>query len=212
MKIEGLPSIVETVLGLLSTATGSIGLAIFIFIYLLSRVPQSTLAQSFFSRKKSRISWLKDLSLSDDQRCRSVVEDIRNAMIFEQATGIYAENIWRKGLFDLHDRAQVSWTTMRRARKFMEIRSDGSIYIRLFTISDQIEAWFNATVTWVFIAMATIVLISVLVLNPTILTISTGMPLSVFLYACAVGAAFQNAPKHAANIINEKLNHENNSE
>lgn len=207
IKVEGLPAIVETIRNLLSTPVGSVVLAIFVFSYLVIKVPQVPLIQSLIGRKASRLMWLKEhsISTSEEVYCKSVVEDIRDAMIFEKATGIYAEKNWRKGLVELHDQAGVSWTTMKRARKFMRIESDGTVFIRVFKLGDQIEAWFNAVMTWVFIAMATVVLITAPLFKPTVLSLLSAIPLCILLFGCAVGAAFQNAPKHAATTIRDKL-------
>lgn len=127
-------------------------------------------------------------------------------MIFEQATGIYAEKIWRKALVDLQGETKMSWDTIKKARRFMKLNSDDSIVIRKLTLCDKIDSWFNAAMTWLFIAMATILLISAFVLEPTIETIATAIVISFLLFACAVGAALQNAPKYAAAAIGRKLN------
>ena len=154
--------------------------------------------------------WLKEhsTSTSEEVYCKSVVEDIRDAMIFEKATGIYAEKNWRKGLVELHDQTGVSWTTMKRARKFMNMESDGTVFIRVFKLGDQIEAWFNAVMTLVFVAMSTLVLITILLLEPTASGMLTAIPLSMLLFGCAAVLAFQNSPKHAATAIREKLRSE----
>jgi hypothetical protein len=198
---------VETIRTLIGTPLGSSILAIVLFAYLLVKIPQLPLLQSILGRKESRLKWLNDnlTSMPDEAFCKSVLEDIRDAMIFEKATGMYAEKTWRKGLVDLHDRADVSWLTMRRARKFMDIEPDGTVFIRDFTWSDKFEAGFNTAMTWAFMSMATIVLITVLVVRPSLSFALTAIPLSLLLLGCAIGIAFQNASKHAADEINRKL-------
>lgn len=205
-KIEGLPSLLKTIQDLLGTTLGSVGLAVFVFVSLLSKIPQSTLLQSYIARKHARIKWLSEHSTPDEQYCRGVVNDVKSAMIFEQATGIYAEGVWRKALVDLQDETKMSWDTIKKARRFMELAPDNSIVIRQLSLFDKIDSWFNAAMTWLFIAMATILLISAFVLKPSIETIATAIAVSVLLFACAVGAALQNAPRHAAATIGRKRN------
>lgn len=83
---------------------------------------------------------------------------------------------------------------------------DNSVVIRKFSLFDKIDSWFNAAMTWLFIAKATILLISAFVLKPSIETIETAIAVSVLLFACAVRAALQNAPRHAAATIGRKRN------
>lgn len=61
--------------------------------------------------------------------------------------------------------------------------------------------------TSVSVAMATFLIIVVFAMKPSTRTISSGIAISVLLFACAVGAALQNAPRHAAAAIVKKLEH-----
>ncbi|QBE66347.1 hypothetical protein [Pseudoduganella lutea] len=207
LKIDSLPAIVEILKELLSTTIGSTVLAIFLFIYLLIKVPQLPLLRSLLSRKESRLKWLNDYSTTsrDEEFCKNVVEDIRDALIFEKATGIYAERAWRKGLVELHDRTGVSWVTMRRARKYMDIAIDGTVFIRQFKLGDRVEARFNTVMMWLFLAIATLLFITIMLFEPSVSLGAAGLLVTFLLVGFAMGAAHQNWPMHAANAINDKL-------
>lgn len=207
IKIDGLPVVVTTIRELLATAIGTAVFAVFVFSYLAIKIPQIPLFQWLIGLKASRLKWLTEHTacISDDVFCKAVIEDIRDAMIFEKATGIYAEKNWRKALVELHDLTGVSWVIIRRARKFMSLGADGKINIRALTYGDRIEAWFNAAMAWLFLGMATLTFISILLIEPRLPVVLTGVLLLIVLFGCAFGAAIQNLPKHAVIMISEKV-------
>lgn len=207
IKIDGLPAFTTTVRELLGTTVGTLVFAAFLFSYLVIKVPQIPLFQWLIGLKASRLKWLTDHStcMTDEVFCKAVVEDIRDAMIFEKATGIYAEKNWRKGLVELHDQTGVSWLTMKRARKFMSLELNGKVSLRGLTVGDRVEAWLNAAMAWVFLAMATLTFITLILIAPKLSIILTGIFLIIILFGCAIGAAVQNSPKYALTLINKKL-------
>lgn len=206
-KITGLPVIAETISKLISTIPGMITLSVFALFVLLVKVPQVPLIRSFSQRKITRLKMLQEhLSTSTDELfCKSVVEDVRNAIIFEQATKIYAENTWRQGLVDLHDKARVSWVTMKRAHRFMDIALDGTVFLKDFTLANKADRIFNFLMTWIFLLLAAIVIIAGFVFSPSWASTSQAMLLGLFFFCVAVMAAFQNLPADAATQIKKRL-------
>jgi hypothetical protein len=207
IKIDGLPAIAETIEKLLSTTTGTISLIVFLFLFLIIKLPQIPLIQSFNERKSKRLKLLQDhaSSSTDELFCKSIVEDIRNAIIFEQATRIYAEKNWRKGLAELHGKTGVSWVVMKRAHRFMEIRLDGTVYVRDFTWTDKFDYVFNLIMTWTFLVLAAVVFIVGFIYKPSPLSIFYSAILGVILFGFAITAAFQNVPRSSAIILKNRL-------
>ena len=207
IKIDGLPAIAETIQKLLSTTPGTISLIVFLVLLLIIKIPQIPLIQSFNERKVKRLKLLQDhaASSTDELFCKSVVEDIRNAIIFEQATRIYAEKNWRKGLAELHDKTNVSWVVMKRAHRFMDIRLDGTIFIREFTWTDRFDSLFNSIMTWIFLILAAVVFIVGFIFKPSPLSIIYAMLLGFLLFGFAITAAFQNLPKSSADLLKKRL-------
>jgi hypothetical protein len=207
IKIDGLPAVAEVIQQLLSTTVGTISFIVFVLLLLVIKIPQIPLFQSFYDRKLKRLRLLEEhyASCTDDLFCKTVVEDIRNAIVFEHATRIYAEKNWRKGLVELHDQTNVSWVIMKRARRFMKIGSDGSIFIRDFTLADKFDDLFNSIMTWVFLTIGVIVFVVGFIFNPTPLSIFYAMLVATLLFGLAVIAAFQNLPKSSASILKKRL-------
>lgn len=143
--------------------------------------------------------------ITDEKFCKTVVEDVRNAIIFEYATKIYAERRWRKGLVELHDNTGVSWSTVKRAHRFMDIRLDGTIFIKEFTAFDKFDKLFNNLMI-VFFLLAVFVLIIGFIYNPNILSILQVLVFCIFSCGIATFSAFQKIPIYAAVLLKNKLN------
>ncbi|GGY48976.1 hypothetical protein [Pseudoduganella albidiflava] len=208
VKLEDLPSLLEVIRTMLSTALGSLVLGIVIFIYLVIKVPQVPLVQTLIGRKESRLKYLTEsiACAADEPFCRTVVQDIRDAMIFEKATGIYAESKWRRGLVEMRDVTGVSWIIMRRARQYMDMNANGVLYIREFSLADRFEYRFNIMVMWIFLCSAVVSFLGALLLKLGLEITVASILVAILLVGSAMWAATQNWPQEAASNIRDRLN------
>lgn len=181
LKFETLPNVVEIMLKLFSTTTGMITFAIFVLVFLPVKVPQLPLVQWFNERRSKRLKFFQEnLSLITDKKfCKTVVEDVRNAIIFQHATKIYAEQSWRKGLVELHDKTGVSWITIKRAHRLMDISLDGIVLIKHFTLFDKFDRIFNTSMAILFLLSAFSLIIG-LIFSPGFYPICRQWPFACF--------------------------------
>ncbi len=207
VRIADLPATLQTIRELVLTPLGTWLLALVVFGFLVVKAPQVPVVQWLIRFKLTRLDWLKEhaANTTDDIFCKEVVGDIRDAMIFERATGIYAERNWRQGLVELHNMTGVSWITIRRARRYMRMELDNKIHIRPLKFIDHLGAWLNATMAWILMGFATFLFISLVVLTFSLAQIMTGILMIALMLSCAYGSAIQNAPKHAVTLIHKRL-------
>lgn len=191
---------------LLGTTTGTFTFSIFALVFVLVKVPQLPLVQWFNERKSKRLKFFQDhfSLITDDKFCKTVVEDVRNAIVFEHATRIYAEQSWRKGLVELHDNAGVPWIAIKRAHRLMDIRLDGTVFIKEYTLFDKFDRIFNIFMA-IFFSLSVFFLIVGLIYKPGILSNLQALVFCLFSLSIATFSVIQNFPYYAADRLRNKL-------
>jgi hypothetical protein len=206
IKFETLPNVIEIILKLFGTTIGMFTFAVFALVFILVKVPQLPLVQWFNERKSKRLKFFQDhfSLITDDKFCKTVVEDVRNAIVFEHATKIYAERNWRKSLVELHDNTGVSWIVIKRAHRLMDIRLDGTVFIKDFTLFDKFDRIFNIFMA-IFFSSSVFFLIIGLIYNPGFLSNLQALAFCLFSFSIATFSVFQNVPYYAATRLRNKL-------
>lgn len=198
--VENSPTLISAVRELSATTLGAIcllGIAVAVAIY---KCTQHPLFVSFLGRRDARAKHFEAylMSSASDKSCKAVVADVRDAMIFQDATGIYAEAKWRKGLVKLREAKSASWLDMKLAKKYMELKANDTIVIRDFTKGDRAGYWWNVAMMVIFVIWALIVFIAALVSKPSLENVLLAIALSIALVVCAAGIIMQNQPLSAA--------------
>lgn len=204
-SVQTLPQLVMAFEALAATTVGAMVLAIFLFIYLLTKVPQLALVQSMQKKKAERRTLLEEYlaNPSRDPSCEAVVKDQRDGQIFEIATGINAEKKWRDGLVDLHNRSNVTWLEMRRAWRYMDFEGANVLQIRKFTGWVRAEKYYNYFMALGFVMMGTFTFILAAIQPPSSSALLAFL-LSAALFAMAIWAVTQNLPMAAADKIRSR--------
>jgi hypothetical protein len=127
---------------------------------------------------------------------------MRNAAVFQAATGIYAEGKWRKGLVKLHDKhPDTTWLLMRRAYRYMDMKPDGTVFVRDFNLWDKLERGFNIFMMLMFLSIGAGLIIAALVLKGSAAEVFASTIGGIFSFALAMWSLAQNLPMTAARKV-----------
>jgi hypothetical protein len=197
---ETIPTVIATVRELLGTTAGTIALGVAVFFVIIFKLLHSPMFQAYVGRKATREKALEGYlaSGSQDATTKSVVADLRNALMFQTATGIYAEEKWRKGLVKLHDNAGVNWLLMSRAFTYMDIKPDGTVYVKKFGAFDYLELVFNILVALASLASGAFLVIVALKYAENPEALFAFFICGVFLFITAMWFMTQTLPMAAA--------------
>lgn len=202
--IENLPALITAIKDLLSTTAGTIVVSIAVIAFLLFKVFHLPAFQAFMGRKELRTKVLQDYlsSTPTDTITKDVAAEMRNAAVFEAATGIYAEGKWRSGLVTLHNKhPDTTWYQMRRAYRYMDMRPDGTVFVRKFTPWDRMERFFNIAMMAVFLFSGAILITAALVLKASPAEVTASIVAGVLAFGMAMWSLAQNLPMTAARKV-----------
>lgn len=156
-----------------------------------------------------------NLFLSDQSRegadieMNKVMHDIRDAMYFKGATGIYAEGKLRNRLMALHKSTSlnVSWRTIKRAMDFLEPDAFSSMKVKEFGWFDHIVFVINM-IALAFTAIGfsmTMILISASMYSSRSELLETAAGLFMFLIAMFIMMVSSVLPYVAAKRVRKDL-------
>jgi len=200
--IENVPALITAAKDLWSTPAGAGVVILIVFIGLFYKIAQHPLFQSLMSQREARLKKLDAYleSASPNKSCMAVAADIRDALVFQAATGIYAEEKQRKGLVRLRDNAGASWLDMKRAQRFIDY-STSPLSMKKLKVLDHVGYWWNVAMMWSFVVMAAVVLVAAFMYEPSISMIIGAVLLAAVLIFFAAWSIMQNLPMNAAKRI-----------
>lgn len=203
--IENVPALIAVARDLWSTPTGAGAVMFVICIALAYKLAQHPLFQSFMSQRDARLKTLEAYleSASPNKSATGVVAEVRDALIFQVATGIYAEEKQRKGLVRLRENANATWLDMKRAHRFIDY-STNPLSMKKLKWTDTVGYWWNVFMMWVFVALAAIVLVAVFTYKPSPAMVIVGAIIAAVLVVCAAWTVMQNIPVNAAKRIHAR--------
>lgn len=198
---------------LIETLQDPIGIgAIAIILLLIIFRKAGPHAFNYVTKRKQWKADLMDSYLSKNTAAiptiSSVLIDTRDTYYFRVATGIYAEKNRRDPLISLHSSLKEigSWQLIRRAGPFLQMNSQGEIYVPKFKPIDQIGFGFNVAMFLFFAVMFAAGVSTLVFLRPkdgaVVQTLLLGIIGAAILF---IYAAAQNWPYYAAKRIREKL-------
>jgi hypothetical protein len=149
-----------------------------------------------------------------DKNTANAILDIRNALYFKSATGIYAESRTRDAYIRLHEATShlITWKHIRRAQLYLEVDANGKTTVKEMDLLDRISYRYNQFLGYIILA------ISIFLIGLAILPGSRTLTSFLFDFGSGVAAALfsafifsQNWPAYAAKKISKEIKAQHNS-
>lgn len=154
----------ETITKLIQEGKNPLVIAVSIIFALIFNIKNSYDFLDSFSKRKLTV--LKDFvgEKGVTGSTKEVVQEELNSILFQYATGMKVDKRLRERIIDLHESTsgRLTYVDFQRARSFLEVRQDGTLGVRKFTLLDKggyylcyVASWFF----WFVTAMAVVMLI-----------------------------------------------------
>lgn len=158
--------------------------------------------------KQQKIQRLKDLqNINDlDEKIKSSIKDSINNEVFYILTGINAEKYRRNKIIEICENSQgmLSYKDLKMSQKFLNLENN-NLLIKI-TIWDKIEKWFNISISFILIIIASyFISIPSLIKEPTLLQIAISLLFGIFTYLFAGFTIAQTFPIRKAENIKDIL-------
>lgn len=163
-SITSIPNLQEAFKQVMSDPVNFIIFIIIFSFLILNYIAKNTFLLTYWERREDKKQEKIDRYLSNnsdmDEMCAEIVREQRDAIIFKNATGIYAEKVFRCALIDLRKKMpyDVTWRMIRKSLSRFSLNDEKKIIVKPITKIETVAMYYNYIMGLLLLAIAVAVM------------------------------------------------------